>query len=190
MSSHHIVREKQEPALLIMSLAGFNLENLGQLLEWSPTVIVNDTAYEETDSLGIKIDGVVSHSSTRQPALQPGTFVIRTEDTALEDALKYLAGEQYHSVNIIATSFCIKDYALFAEHLTMTILTPAKKIFPVKSGFSKWKPKGEKVEILSEVRHLQTQGLKKTEEHVYLTEKEGFYSLSFDVPFIFVAEDL
>lgn len=42
MSSHHIVREKQEPALLIMDLNGFNDEHLGQLLEWNPTVLVNE----------------------------------------------------------------------------------------------------------------------------------------------------
>ncbi|RZK41505.1 MAG: thiamine pyrophosphokinase, partial [Pedobacter sp.] len=40
MSSHHIVREKQEPALYIHQLGNFDEEKLGQLLEWSPTVLV------------------------------------------------------------------------------------------------------------------------------------------------------
>ncbi|MFD2144372.1 hypothetical protein [Mucilaginibacter antarcticus] len=39
MSSHHIVREKQEPALLVLGLDGFDEEQLGQLLEWSPTLM-------------------------------------------------------------------------------------------------------------------------------------------------------
>ena len=56
MSSHHIVREKQEPALLILSLEGFEYENLGQILEWSPTVIVQQEIYEIADSLAFKID--------------------------------------------------------------------------------------------------------------------------------------
>ena len=47
MSSHHIVKEKQEPALYIHQLGDFNEEFLGQLLEWSPTVIVAAGEYEK-----------------------------------------------------------------------------------------------------------------------------------------------
>ena len=46
MSSHHIVREKQEPALLVLGLDDFPDELLGQLLEWSPTVIVTADTVE------------------------------------------------------------------------------------------------------------------------------------------------
>lgn len=188
MSSHHIVREKQEPALLIMDLNGFNDEHLGQLLEWNPTVLVNEPVYEAADSLGIKIDGVIS-SSISSP-LQHKTFVIHTGNSPLLDALKYLAGEQYHAVNIITTSFKLKDYALFADSITLVILTPQTRIFTAKPGFSKWKVAGEQIEILSEVKNLNTMGLHKISEHTYKTEKEGFYTLTFDQPFIFIAEEL
>ena len=40
MSSHHIVRDDQEPALIIANGASCSNELLGQLLEWSPIVIV------------------------------------------------------------------------------------------------------------------------------------------------------
>jgi hypothetical protein len=40
MSSHHIVKEKQEPALYIHHFGNFDEEYLGQLLEWSPTLLV------------------------------------------------------------------------------------------------------------------------------------------------------
>jgi len=43
----------QEPALLILSLEGFEYENLGQILEWSPTVIVQQDIYELADSLSL-----------------------------------------------------------------------------------------------------------------------------------------
>lgn len=188
MSSHHIVREKQEPALLILDLHGFNEENLGQLLEWSPTIIVDEKVYNATDSLGIKIDGVISGSLSA--SLQYKTFVIHTEDSPLQDALKYLAGEQYHSVNIITTDFHVKDYALFADRINIVILTPLQRIFAVKPGFSKWKGAGEKIEILSEIKHLKTQGLTRINDHIYKTVKEGFYTVTFDQPFVFIAEDL
>ena len=60
MSSHHIVREKQEPALYIHQIGDFNEEYLGQLLEWSPTLIVNGAIYEKIVSLGLKVDVVVN----------------------------------------------------------------------------------------------------------------------------------
>lgn len=40
MSSHHIVRDNQEPALFIDAPI-YNFEWIGQLLEWSPILIVN-----------------------------------------------------------------------------------------------------------------------------------------------------
>jgi len=46
MSSHHIVREKQEPALIIANGEACSTELLNQLLEWSPFVVVLDGAYE------------------------------------------------------------------------------------------------------------------------------------------------
>ncbi len=188
MSSHHIVREKQEPALLIIDLEGFNYENLGQLLEWSPTVLVTEPLYDTVDSLGIKIDGVISKSISTP--LQHKTFVIHTGDSPLQDALKYLAGEQYHAVNIITNSFRVKDYALFADRINLVILTPSKRIFAAKPGFSKWKTAGERIEVLSKEKHFNTQGLVRINDHLYETEKEGFYTLTFDQPFIFIAEDL
>ena len=56
MSSHHIVRDDQEPALIIANGAACNNELLGQLLEWSPLVIVLDSAIERVIELNIKVD--------------------------------------------------------------------------------------------------------------------------------------
>ncbi|OYZ59471.1 MAG: hypothetical protein B7Y19_00955, partial [Sphingobacteriales bacterium 24-40-4] len=111
MSSHHIVREKQEPALLILSLEGFEYENLGQILEWSPTVIVQQDIYELADSLAFKIDAVI----TPDPHFyaQENTKLIITDTDPVEDAFKFLLGEQYSAVNVIADEFVLKDYALF-----------------------------------------------------------------------------
>lgn len=186
MSSHHIVREKQEPALLIISLDGFDPENLGQLLEWSPTVIVADDVYEHADSLGIKIDAVVT--SNPNFITQESTRLIFTETQPLEDALKFLVGEQYPSVNIINSEFVIKDYILFVDDIGLVIYTPNKKIFPVRSGFSKWKALGEQVIFQQEAINLKTDGLRFLTETVAETEKDGFYSLTFDQPVVFVAE--
>lgn len=188
MSSHHIVREKQEPALLIMSLSSFNREYLGQLLEWSPAVIVNEPEYELTESLGIKIDMVISRDINF--AAQHHARIILTEVDPLEDALKFLVGEQFHSVNVITDSFRLKDYAFYSEPLNLAVFAAGKKIFPVKPGFSKWQASGQTIELMQEARNMHVSGLKYLNNGIYETEKDGFYSLSFEQPFIFVAEKL
>jgi thiamine pyrophosphokinase len=188
MSSHHIVREKQEPALLILDLNGFDEENLGQLLEWSPTVVVYEQEFERVDSMGIKIDAVVSPGTTG--SYQHGTKLIHTETDPLQDAMKFLTGEQYPAVNIITPFFQPKDLALFVDRINLVIFTPGKKIFPVRPGFSKWKGAGEEIEIIPDARNLRTGGLIPLDNHRFRTEKDGFYSLSFDQAFTFVAENL
>ena len=188
MSSHHIIREKQEPALLILNLDNFNHENFGQLLEWSPTVVVNEDVFDYVDSLGIKIDGIIT-KNLLFPA-QPKTLIIHTEDDPLQDGLKFFTGQQYPAVNIITDSFSAKDYALYVERIDIVVLTPDKKIFPVRSGFNKWQVAAEEIEILLEVNSLQTSGLIQLSEHIFETEKEGFYTLTFEQPFTFIAENL
>lgn len=188
MSSHHIVREKQEPALLIMSLDGFEHENLGQILEWSPTIMVHDAIYELVDSMALKVDAVV----TKDPHFntQESTRLILTYAEPLEDALKFLVAEQYPAVNIISNEFLLKNYVLFVDDLDIVVFIGNKKIFPVRSGFSKWQPAGEEIQVLHEVHNLHTSGLKKVEDRIMKTEKDGFYSLNFDQPFIFISESI
>jgi thiamine pyrophosphokinase len=188
MSSHHIVREKQEPALLIANLNGFNYENLGQLLEWSPTVVVTESEYENVDSLGIKIDAVISSRLT--PDLQESTLVIHSELDPVEDALDFLISEEYPSVNIIIDQINLKGFERFLGRIDLVFLTPQQRLFPIHPGFSKWKAANEPIEVLTPISNLETQGLKKISDKHYVTEKDGFYSLLFDQNFAFIAENI
>ena len=73
MSSHHIIRDKQEPALIIANGEECTMDLLEQLLEWSPTVVVLDGAIERVISLGIKVDvwlGDFDHSEKHSLALE------------------------------------------------------------------------------------------------------------------------
>lgn len=73
MSSHHIIRDKQEPALIIANGEECSMDLLEQLLEWSPTVVVLDDAIERVISLGIKVDvwlGDFDHSEKHSLALE------------------------------------------------------------------------------------------------------------------------
>ena len=171
-----------------MSLEGFLSENLGQLLEWSPTVIVAEDMYDHTESLGIKIDGVLT--SNHDFHAQENTRIIPSSSEQLEDALKFLVSEQFPAVNIVTNEFALKDYTLYEADINIVIFISNHKIFPVHSGFSKWQSAGEKIVLLHDVQNLQTSGLKHISDTLLETEKDGFYTLKFDQPFLFISETI
>lgn len=187
MSSHHVVKERQEPGLLILSLDGFDLENLGQLLEWSPTVFVTDEVYSQLETLGIKIDGVVT--AHPESSLQLHTRQIPMRDSYLESGISYFLEDKYPALNVIDREFRPENYRKYCESLNLVIYAGNQKIFPVKSGFSKWRTKGEKLKTFEPVDNLSVSNLVPTAPDEFQVEKDGFYSLNFDQPYIFVAEN-
>ncbi|WP_428328317.1 thiamine pyrophosphokinase [Mucilaginibacter sp.] len=189
MSSHHIVREKQEPALLVLGLDNFSDELLGQLLEWSPTVITTAQTAEKLNAYGIKIDWIITNGDNE--VLQSDVKLMSAGDGNLTDAaLNYLTSYEYPSVNIITDELLIKDYEHFADKINLVIFNKHHKIYPISPGFSKWKPSGETIELLSIVNDLHVKGLKKISSNKYSTTDDGMISFHFNEPFLFIAEEL
>jgi len=189
MSSHHIVREKQEPALLILGLDNFPDELLGQLLEWSPTVIVTAETAERMNAYGIKIDWIIDNGADTN--LQSDVKLLPAgTDSATEAALKYLITHNYPAVNIITDDLQLKDYLFFTDKINMVIFHGNQKIYAVNSGFSKWKPAGDVIELLSGPQQFHSSGLETIGHHRYKTTHDGFFSLQFEQPFLFIAEEL
>lgn len=189
MSSHHVVREKQEPALLVLGMDTFDDELLGQLLEWSPTVIVTQNTAEKVHAWGIKIDWIISNETIE--GLQSDIkYLPSANDTPAEAALKYLVSNNYPAVNIIADEVQLKDYMIFADKINLVIHSGNQKIYPVISGFSKWKPAGEVIEVLTHPHQLHTGGLELINNNRFKTVQDGFFSLQFTEPFLFIAEDI
>ena len=188
MSSHHVVREKQEPALLILEMDLFEEEHLGQLLEWSPTVVVNNASAEKLQSLGIKFDVLLSE--TENLALQEHLRVVPIQENGLKTGLQFLIEEQYPAVNIIAGKRSITDFLPFANQITLVIFSSSQKIYPVSSGFSKWKAAGEIIEILQIPADFMQTGLKQINPNQFKTETDGFFTLKFAQAFLFIAEEI
>ena len=188
MSSHHIVREKQEPALLVMGLEYFKHEWLGQLLEWSPTVIATAQTAEQLQAYEIKIDVVIG--TFVNGLLQADVKTISLEGDVLGSALNYLEKEGYPAVNIITDTLQPDDYLRHLEKLNIVVYYHDKKISAVRSGFSKWKPAGEIVEILTHPSGFLYKGLMPVHENVFKTTHNGFFSLTFNDAFVLMAEQL
>lgn len=187
MSSHHIVREKQEPALYIHHLGAFDEEYLGQLLEWSPSLIVSAGVYEKAISLGLKVDVVVNAGTA--DLFQENTKVIATDNQELDAVLDYLIAEKYPAVNIIDGKSNLRELGSYIDRISIVVFTPREKAYAIKSGFKVWKPKGSifKIEVLA---YFETSNLRQTENEDFEVMADGFVEFTFNVPYLFISEVL
>jgi hypothetical protein len=144
MSSHHFVREDQEPALLIANANSIAFDVVQQLLEWSPTVMVLESELPEVLAWGIKLDVVVAHdTNTKSLALElqnqvPIKFISYTDETeALSTALYFLIASKQKAVNIL-TNEALEKFEIFSA-LDISIFQHGKRWSLVRSGhFEKW----------------------------------------------------
>lgn len=188
MSSHHIVREKQEPALFILSLYGFDEELLGQLLEWSPTLLVVGNLYEQVASMGIKID-VVIVNELHNVELQEGTIIKTTSKTnVLKAGINYFINNLYPAVNLICANFNLNEVKPFVNSIDLVVFANNKKYYPIKTGFSKWSVANLTIQVIGNI--ISYRGLKKIYDDKFVTLKDGFYSFVFNQDCIFIAEEI
>ncbi|HTG66383.1 MAG TPA: thiamine diphosphokinase [Flavobacterium sp.] len=154
MSSHHIVRDDQEPALIIANGAACNPELLGQLLEWSPLVIVLDSAIERVMELDIKVDVLLgdfdrdfdaNYYREKQYPLE----IVHTPDqekTDLEKAFDYLIERNIPSANVVWATGKRADHTItnltciarYRDKLKIVILDDHSKVFLLPKKFEKW----------------------------------------------------
>lgn len=186
MSSHHIVKEKQEPALYIDELGNFNEELLGQLLEWSPTLLVNAESYDKIFSLGLKIDVLVNGTNQE---VQEDTKVIQGPVDALMVAINYLHGEKYPAVNVIAKKFDLEKFAGFEDSINLVVFTEKAKHYAIKSGFSVWKPAGSEF-LIHGNRYLEVTNLTQNEDEIFEVVHDGFVEFTFSGQPIFISEPI
>ncbi|WP_439695579.1 thiamine diphosphokinase [Mucilaginibacter sp. AW1-7] len=190
MSSHHIVREKQEPALLVLGIDNFEEELLGQLLEWSPTVITTPDTAEKLNSFGIKIDWIITDDDGAVFTQSDVRLIAAGNSNITQAALKFLTINNYPAVNVITDDLELSDFLPYADKINLVIFNAQQKIYPVTSGFSKWKPADEQIELLSPTRALKYIGLLDKGQNRYQTTVDGFFTLNFDEPFLLIAETL
>lgn len=189
MSSHHIVREKQEPALLILGLNTFDHELLGQLLEWSPAIIAGSHAAEQLNSMGIKVDRVLGNDVG--DVLQSDIAYISTHNASpIEAALSFLTHENYGAVNIVTDDFKLGDFIQFVQRINLVIFHQHTKTYAINPGFTKWLPSGEVVTLHSQPAGLVATGLSATSNGRFVTTDDGVVKLEFSGDFIFISETI
>lgn len=151
MSSHHFVKEQQEPAVFILEAGGLSFEAISPLLEWVPTVLVWEECVDLVLSWGIKIDVILATKEFQQANFQlleeqyPVRFLTVTGDNPLEEGIHYLLASQHKGVHLLGFDHIkIDDLAGITKELDLTIVDRNWKYYPVKHGkFKKWFAKSE-----------------------------------------------
>lgn len=216
MSSHHIIREKQEPALIIANGEACSMEILGQLLEWSPTVVVLDGAIKRVLDLGIKIDvwlGDFDHLHDIDLDLIHYPFEkIHTPDqefTDLEKAMMFLEEKGYPAVNIVWATGRRMDHTLnnfhslkrMADRMKVVMIDDYSVVYPLPKNFKKWYPKGTPLSIMpfGEAFRVKSAGLKYELNHEKLalgvmtsssneSIKDGFVEITYESGMLLMME--
>lgn len=168
MSSHHIVKDKQEPALIIANGEACSRELLDQVLEWSPYVVVLDGAIDRVLHLGIKIDvlfGDFDRITQNLDDLKKQQFpleVVHAPDqdkTDLEKAIEFLIEKGHPAVNILWATGKRADHTLanltnlvrYKEQIKLKIIDDYSCIFPILSlpnKFTKWYKAGTQLSLM------------------------------------------
>jgi hypothetical protein len=146
MSSHHFVKEQQEPAVFILDVDGISFDTVAPLLEWSPTLLVAQEALEVVLGWGIKIDIILASQAFQNEnghlleEQYPLRFLTVSSLTALDEGVHYLLASQHKGVHLVG--FNHQNHQQLDEKifdLDLTLLDGDWKYYPIKSGkFSKW----------------------------------------------------
>ena len=146
MSSHHFVKEQQEPAVLILDLEHITFDSISPLLEWVPTVLVAENCVDQVLSWGIKIDVVLASEDFQKANLNlleeqyPLRFYTSSADNFLADGLHYLLASNHQAAHLVGFPHeKALELGLFLEKMDLTIQEAEWKFYPVKGGkIKKW----------------------------------------------------
>jgi thiamine pyrophosphokinase len=182
MSSHHVVRDKQEPALIIANGEACSISLLHELLEWSPYVVVLDGAMHRVMELGIKVDVLLGDFDRNEIVeeeirmQQDSIEIVHTpnqDKTDLEKGIDFLIERGHKAVNILWATGKRADHSFsnvanlvrYRGKITLTMLDDYSCIYLLPrapESFQKWYKKESILSLIpiGEVQHITTENLK------------------------------
>lgn len=165
MSSHHIVRDNQEPALIIANGADCGVDLLQQLMEWSPYVLALDGAVHRLLERNIRFDAWLgdfdSGAGVDEMALSKMGDIQRiwAEDqdkTDLEKGIEFLISKGHVAANIIWGTGRRADHTInnmatlwrYHDQMTLSLLDDHSRVYPLNRQFKKWYPAGTAISLI------------------------------------------
>ncbi len=187
MSSHHVIRDEQEPALIIANGEACSFELMGELLEWSPLVIVLDSAIHRVLDLGIKVDVLLGDfdrdfDAEKIREEQYPIEIVHTPDqdkTDLEKAFDYLIGRGFPAVNVVWATGRRADHTItnitnivrYQDKLKIVLIDDYSKIFVLPKSYEKWYVAGTPISLIpvGKVDGITTKNLRYSLDNESLT---------------------
>jgi len=193
VSSHHIVREDQEPALFIISTEALSFEKIQELLEWSPTVMVVEWEVTKAKDWGIKIDVVLCGETSLEKLKEelvdqaPIKFIsFHSTEDCLATGMYFLLAAKYKAVNILTdTTETLSFLSTFNNIDIDAFINNQKWSFIQKMKFEKWVNQGTEFQVYPNQLSISTAGL----TSAMTSESSGMISISATTTF-WVGEDL
>jgi hypothetical protein len=194
MSSHHFVKEGQEPALLIASPVSF--ESAKGLLEWVPLIMVTSPALEAVLTWGIKIDVVISQpetvSSIQEIIGDAFPFEIVTCDPG-EDLIACALRHKNLEVNIITDDAVNLLPAIggFLDSVHVVLFEGHSKWTFHTKYFKKWVPAGSVLYLYATCKDQQFSVAGAILEGTdYRAERDGNVQFESEFPFWVVEQQI
>ncbi|MCS6820513.1 MAG: type I restriction enzyme HsdR N-terminal domain-containing protein [Microscillaceae bacterium] len=153
MSSHHVVRNEQEPALFIIEPKACDFAIVQELLEWNPTIIVLESAVETVLSWGIKIDVVICHlenfdAMKKLTTKQSPVEILAMDSDLIANGVNYLKHRKHKTVSLLANFEQAIELPTKQTALELVLYNQNFKAFWVKEGvWKKWASKGTNFKI-------------------------------------------
>jgi len=178
MSSHHIIREDQEAALIIANGQKCSQELMDSLLEWSPYVLVLDGAVDRILPMRIKFDAVLGDFDSIQTdrnkiqEFQPVDYIVKSDQskTDLEKGIEHLIEKGHEKVHVLWATGKRLDHtwnnlitmAKYRNEIQIILIDDHSRCFVLPKFYRKYYPKGFIVSImpLIDSKGVTTVGLK------------------------------
>jgi thiamine pyrophosphokinase len=214
MSSHHFVKEGQEPALVLANGTPCSMSTLEELTAWSPSVMVLDGAYHKATERNIPFDILLGDFDSLKviPELPFPVEVIHAPDqnkTDLEKGIEELLKRNQEAANILWATGGRMDHILanlnvlakFRNRLSLKMIDDNSIIYPIFSPFHKYFKAGENISLVplntvsnikSKNLYYELSGLQLEPGGMFGTsnkvKESGVVEISFDAGILFLME--
>jgi hypothetical protein len=155
MSSHHFVKEGQEPAILIIDPIAH--EVIEPLLEWAPLVMVYDHSLDRILDSGIKIDVAIAITRKSEDLIDNLKDQIPVKilscppgEDPLEKVIQFLIVSKQAALNIICDNpiSIMQAIEQYSPPMDVSVLNAFIRWSLIVSGeYKKWIPKDSKLQI-------------------------------------------
>jgi hypothetical protein len=181
MSSHHFVKEGQEPALYIHDAVDFS--QIEALLEWAPVVITRASQAERIINWGIKVDVVLMDVQDAVPedllrSQYPVRMITVSAGSGIVSSVReILHADHQRNITIAAADAQSVLTEWQAAGLdAITVIDTSHRWLGINRSFSKWLPVSTMLILLPSQGSYRIEGAQR-EGNILTTSSDGVVSV-------------